>query len=144
MTFRVVLDTNVVVSSLLFTAGRLSWIRQAWGRREFLPLVSSATSRELIRVLAYPKFRLDPADIEALLADYLPFAETVEVSVDAGVLPSPPDPDDRMFLALAVAGKAVVIVTGDERLAQTPGPAGVEIASPERFREMLRSLPSSG
>jgi hypothetical protein len=35
---------------------------------------------ELIRVLAYPKFVLDKSEINALLADYLPFTEPVLVS----------------------------------------------------------------
>jgi predicted nucleic acid-binding protein len=28
---RVVLDTNSVLSALLFGAGRLTWVRQSWG-----------------------------------------------------------------------------------------------------------------
>jgi hypothetical protein len=35
--------------------------------------VSAATAGELVRVLAYPEFRLSPEEREELLADYLPY-----------------------------------------------------------------------
>jgi predicted nucleic acid-binding protein len=55
---RVVLDTNVVVSALVFGTGRLAEMRIAWQGERLLPLVSKATVEELLRVLAYPKFQL--------------------------------------------------------------------------------------
>lgn len=55
---RVVLDSNVVLSALLFSRGRLAWIRAAWQGGRFVPLASKPTVEELIRVLGYPKFRL--------------------------------------------------------------------------------------
>jgi uncharacterized protein len=62
---RVVLDTNTVVSALLFPRGQLGWMRQVGSEGGMLPLVSADAVRELIRVLAYPKFELDQADINA-------------------------------------------------------------------------------
>lgn len=55
--WRVVLDTNVLLSALLFPAGSLSWLRQAWQSEALRPLASRDTTAELIRVLTYPKFR---------------------------------------------------------------------------------------
>src|SRR5262249_48764253 len=52
--WRVVLDTNVVVSALLFTRGATVRLREAWQAGEVLPLASRATAAELVRVLAYP------------------------------------------------------------------------------------------
>ena len=69
LTGRYVFDTNVVVSALLFDGGRLAPLRVAWATGVVVPIVSQATSTELVRVLAYPKFRLDPADRAELLAD---------------------------------------------------------------------------
>jgi hypothetical protein len=74
---RVVFDTNVVVSALLFASGRLAWLRTAWSKGLVIPLVNRSTVDELLRVLAYPKFKLSSADREELLGDYLPFAELV-------------------------------------------------------------------
>ena len=137
MTPRVVLDSNVVVSALLFPQGRLTWIRHTWIRRDLVPLVSAATSKELIRVLAYPKFGLAPEAIEALLSDYLPFAETVRFVPGEAFVPETPDSDDRIFMELAVAGEASLLVTGDRALRQVPGPSGLRVVSPEEFRAEL-------
>ena len=59
---RAVLDTNVVLSGLVFRGGAAGQLRLAWQRGRVLPLVSTATVQELIRVLAYPKFRLSKAE----------------------------------------------------------------------------------
>ena len=56
---RVVLDTNCLISALLFSKGQLSWLRHAWQNGRCIPLVSRATIEELLRVLAYPKFKLN-------------------------------------------------------------------------------------
>ena len=50
-----VLDTNVLVSALLFEAGRLAWLRHGWQSNCFTPVLAEPTTRELLRVLAYPK-----------------------------------------------------------------------------------------
>ncbi len=114
---KVVFDTNTVVSALLFEHGRLSWLRPHWQREDVIALVSKATIEELIRVLTYPKFALERADIEALLSDYIPFTNPVEVTS----LPDTPrckDPDDQMFIDLAIQAKADVLVSGDHALLQ--------------------------
>jgi len=54
---RVVLDTHVVLSALLFRGGPASRVRAGWQAGDFVPLASAATARELVRVLAYPKFK---------------------------------------------------------------------------------------
>jgi putative PIN family toxin of toxin-antitoxin system len=113
---RVVLDTNVVLSALVFRGGAAGQVRHAWQRGLALPLASTATVQELVRVLAYPKFRLSKAEQDELLADYLPYAETVRIPQ-----PPPPVPDcrdvlDLPFMHLAVVGKAQVLVTGDRDL----------------------------
>ena len=135
---RVVLDTNVVVSALLFDRGRLSWLRPAWMAGDFRPLVSHATAAELLRVLSYPKFHLDDQEIEALLGDFLPFSEPVEVKEETEALPRLPDPDDRIFLQLAQAGTAEFLVTGDQDLLAVPSPGDYRIISPAEFGDVLR------
>ena len=68
-----------MVSALVFGGGSAALIRSAWQAGEFIPLVSSATASELVRVLAYPKFRLAAHEQEELLADYLPYALAVRI-----------------------------------------------------------------
>ncbi len=131
---RVVLDTNVLLSALLFHQGSLAWLRHAWQSGTIRPLASRETTEELIRVLAYPKFKLNDADREDLLGDYLPWCEIVKVpnSID---IPDCRDPFDRLFLALAAVAGADALVTGDKDLLTLSDSFGVPILSPVAFKE---------
>ncbi|MDF1524256.1 MAG: putative toxin-antitoxin system toxin component, PIN family [Trueperaceae bacterium] len=115
MSDRFVFDTNVVVSALVFSGGRSTWLRRAWSAGVLVPVVSRATTSELLRVLAYPKFGLAPDDRAELLGDYLPFAETWAAEPPpASVRAS--DPNDQPFVDLWVASAAEAIVSGDPHL----------------------------
>lgn len=138
MTPQVVLDTNVIVSALLLESGRLAWLRHAWMAGRCRPLVSRATTAELLRVLSYPKFRLAPDEIEALLGDLLPFAEVVEVNPRTGPWPGLSDPDDRMFLDLAETAPAEFLVTGDRELRAAGAPGECQIVTPAEFLAILK------
>lgn len=116
MTCRVVLDTNVVLSALLFTAGRLAWVRHAWQRPQLQPLVCRDTVNELLQILAYPKFQLSVEEQKALLTDFLPYADVVELPTPWPDLSACRDEKDQVFLVLAHAGKADALVTGDADL----------------------------
>ena len=113
---RAVLDTNVVLSALLFGGGPAGRLRRAWQSGLLLPLVSTATAQELIRVLAYPKFKLSSADQEELLADYLPWAQVITVPNPPPAVPPCRDVNDVPFLHLATAGDADWLVSGDADL----------------------------
>lgn len=110
---RVVLDTNLVLSALVFPHGRLAALRHAWHDARCQPLVSQATVAELIRALTYPKFKLSPEEQRELLADYLPHCVTVRMPAKPPKTPACRDPFDVPFLQLAIAGKADYLVTGD-------------------------------
>ncbi len=113
---RVVLDTNVVLSALVFRGGAVGLVRHAWQSGLVLPLASTATVQELVRVLAYPKFRLSSAEQDELLADYLPYAETVRIAQPPPTVPDCRDAQDLPFMHLAVVGKAQALVSGDRDL----------------------------
>ncbi len=113
---RVVLDTNVVLSALVFTHGRSVALREAWQGGRCEPLVSKATVDELIRVLGYPKFKLVADEQRELLADYLPYCRTVTIPANVPRTPPFRDPFDLPFLQLARVGKAAVLVAGDQDL----------------------------
>ena len=111
---RLVPDTNVVLSALVFGGGLAGRLRLGWQQAAFVPLVSTASAKELVRVLAYPKFHLSKADQDELLADYLPYAETVHIPQPPPTVPECRDPLDVPFLHLAVAGKAQWLISGDK------------------------------
>ena len=112
----VVLDTNLLLSALVFSGGRLAALRTAWQAGRCVPLVSQATAAELIRVLAYPKFKLSAVDREELLADYLPHCRSVRIPARLPKLPTCRDVNDQVFIELAAVGKADFLVTGDRDL----------------------------
>ena len=113
---RVVLDTNVVLSALVFGGGLAGRLRLAWQSGAIQPLASTATVQELVRVLAYPKFRLSALEQQELLADYLPHVQTVRIPQPPPAVPECRDSLDLPFMQLALAGKAQVLVSGDRDL----------------------------
>lgn len=140
---RVVLDTNVLISALLFDQGRLGWLRLSWQRGRLSPVLAQPTLRALLRVLAYPKFRLEPSDRERLLEDLLPWCESW-----TDVIPASPhrvqDPHDQVFLDLALAAAAPVLVSGDADLLALQGRTGpLLILSPGDFRVWLEGSSQS-
>ncbi len=74
---RVVLDTNVLVSALLFT-GVSSQLVPLWQRSAITVLLSRDILEEYLRVLSYPKFQLSEAEIKSLTEDeLLPYVKVV-------------------------------------------------------------------
>jgi uncharacterized protein len=131
-----VLDTNLVLSALVFRGGTAASLRLAWQQGACIPLVSSETVQELIRVLAYPKFRLTPAEQHELLADYLPYAHTVRIPKPPPAVPKCRDPFDLPFLQLAIAGRADFLVSGDKDLLVLASDFSVPIIAPADFLAM--------
>jgi putative PIN family toxin of toxin-antitoxin system len=143
---RLVLDTNVVISALVFQSAGLAPLRRYWKKEVIKPLICRETAKELITALAYPKFDLSPDEQQVLLGDYLPFCEAIKVNAidhpesPAKVAPRTSicrDPADEKFLILALAGRADRIVTGDKDLLILNGAEGLSIIKPQ---ELLASL----
>jgi len=134
---RAVLDTNVVLSALLFAAGRLVPLRNAWQQGRYLPLVSKATTEELVRALRYPKFKLTELEQQELLADYLPYCETVRMPAKPPRTPACRDPFDLAFLQLALVGKANFLITGDRDLLALAGQVPLHLMGAAEFMHLL-------
>ncbi|MCK9387131.1 MAG: putative toxin-antitoxin system toxin component, PIN family [Sulfuritalea sp.] len=130
---RVVIDTNLVLSALVFAGGRLAPLRLAWQSGRVLPLVSRSTVSELIRVLTYPKFKLAAHEQEELLADYLPYCKTVRIPALPPATPACRDVFDVVFMELALAGKADALITGDRDLLSLAGKLACPILGADQF-----------
>jgi putative PIN family toxin of toxin-antitoxin system len=122
-----------VVSALLFR-GTATWLVDHWQNGEVTPLVSHETARELLRVLAYPKFGLPSARVDAAATRYLHHAQRVECEGDDANLPLCRDPNDQMFIRLASAGQADVLVSGDKDLLDLRGTTSFIIETLAEYR----------
>jgi putative PIN family toxin of toxin-antitoxin system len=135
---RVVLDTNCLVSALVFSRSRLSSLRTHWQASRYIPLGSEETVNELIRVLTYPRFELSKDEIEQLLGDILPFLETCKIHGAYDSIDGLRDPSDAVFIHLAQQAQADMLVSGDEDMLALQGKIpGLAISSPADF---LRTL----
>jgi uncharacterized protein len=134
---RIVFDTNVAVSALVFRNGRLAWLRGAWEMGRVIPLVSGDTLGELLRVLAYQKLKLIEDDAMAIVSHYMEHAEAVG-KVGKPKIPPCRDPDDELFLRLAYAAKAASLVTGDKDLLALAKQSRIPIMTPESLRNAMK------
>ncbi len=111
---RLVLDANVIVSSVLSAQGKA---RQAFDLAisTSIVLMSDDTFAELSEVLLRTKFDgySNRAKRETFLDELLGLVEFVEITVQ---IDECRDPKDNKYLELAIGGKADSIVTGDEDL----------------------------
>ena len=128
---RVVLDTNAVISALLFS-GVSSKLVSLWQNGLITPLLSREILDEYLRVLSYPKFQLSDEEIKELIQEeILPFAEVVKPKRRWRVVRR--DPSDNKFLECAVAGRASVIISGDKDLLSLGSFRRIRIQSPAQF-----------
>ncbi len=132
---KVVLDTNILVSALLFK-GRLSEIVDLWKNGKIVSVFSKETFEEFRAFLEYAKFSLSTQEIKMIIEEeVLPFFEVVEVTNEIKGICR--DPDDDKFLACAVSAKADFIVTGDKDLLEIGRYGSVKIISGSTLFKIL-------
>jgi len=128
---RVVIDTNVMVSALLFS-GMTSQLVPLWQKGSATLLLSRAILAEYLQVLAYPKFQLTNAEIRGLVeGEVLPFADIVRSTGHLRIVKN--GPSDDKFLECAVSGKAKALISGDKDLLVLRQFRTVEILTPSQF-----------
>lgn len=126
---RLVLDTNVVVSAMLWDGAPRRLLRTAAGANIWL-FVSSPLLEELKEVLSRGKFQKQIAAL-SISSDQLLNIYAKEAVI---VLPLPvprlaPDPDDDVVIGTALAAKADFLVTGDRALLSVAGREDVRIVT---------------
>ena len=132
---RAVPDTNVLVSALLF-GGRVSALQAAWQGGRVRLVLCRETVDELLRVLAYPKFRLSAREISFLIeSEVLPFADVVDISGRKEAYCR--DPEDDKFIHCALSGRCMYLVSGDKDLLSLGQVGTLRIVAPEGFLALL-------
>jgi len=139
---RVVLDTNVFVSSLLSTQGLPAQVLHAWREGRYMLVTSPPIIAEIVEVLESPriskKYLIGQEDIEHLV-DLLK-TDTILVPGRTAVKGSvPQDPRDEIFLACAIDAKADCIVSGDRHLLDLRTYRGIPILTVNEFAEKLEN-----
>jgi predicted nucleic acid-binding protein len=133
---RVVLDTAVVVSALLFGGGLGARLRQAWQVGLCRPLACKATALDLGVQLAHPRLGLSAREQQQLLGDYLPYV--LKVRVPQADEPQARDaPAALTDVRLAMAGRAHALVSGDATLLGAPARFAFAVLTLDDFLETL-------
>ena len=135
---RAVLDTATLVSAVLLRSDDWSWLRAAWKEARIVPVLCPTTTKELIRVLNCPKFKLSPSDQQACLAEILPFCETSSNPSPLRELPPCRDPRDQVFLELAQESLVDCLVSEDRDAQEYPSVLGVRILSAVSLKEFMQ------
>jgi putative PIN family toxin of toxin-antitoxin system len=131
----IVLDTNVLVSGLLSPFGPCGEIVRMVSSAELTLSVDARILTEYKEVLVRPKFKFDQDKIDVLL-DHIEHRGRVVAS--SPLQQSLPDSDDEPFLEVAIAAKAVCIVTGNHIHFPPDLCQGVTIFSPSDFLTFYR------
>ena len=132
----IVLDTNVIVSGILRPYSKAASILRLVATGAITLAYDLRIFSEYRDVLNRPKFTFAKEDIDA-------FIDQVEKEgVLVSVMPLKfrlPDPEDESFLEVALAGKAIAIVTGNKRHFPKKECEGTRILSPAEFLEAFGS-----
>lgn len=134
---RMVLDTNVVLSALVFPGKTTSQIRELWQSGKLIPLISRETTEELLAALQYSKFNLSEHEQQEMLAAYLPYCEVHAEPKPAARLPKCRDPDDDAFVDLAAAAKAECLISGDKDLHALKAKLPFAVLTPQELLQRL-------
>jgi len=133
---KVVLDTNVLISAILF-GGKPRQILEKAIRGEIRLCLSEPILEELKGVLQRPKFNYSPEMIQVILTELSGISDFVNVSKMIDVVVE--DPEDNRILECTVEAKANYIVTGDSHLLKLSRYQNIEIVNTVAFLEKLSS-----
>jgi putative PIN family toxin of toxin-antitoxin system len=138
----VVLDVNVLISSVIAPLGIPRRLISAWQEGLYYLIISPGIIDELGKKLNLPRIanRYKPSrqlaiDTLALLRDQ---AIIEDVSIDEQIKVTG-DPEDDYVLATARIAKAQYLVTGDAKLLEIKAYEGVKIVNPRTFIEILEN-----
>jgi len=131
MTNRFAIDTNVLISGLLFKSS-VPFRRLELATKQGIILYSEATFKELERVLNRSKFDkyISQEEREIFLLKFVSVCELITIKETITVCR---EEKDNKFLELTVSGNANTIITGDLDLLVLNPFQSIEILTPDRF-----------
>ena len=110
---RAVLDTNILCSALLTPGGLTDRLYRAWRDGRFQLVTSEEQLEEFRRITRYPRLRpfIEPTAAGAMHNELKRLAVLI---AKLPIVDASRDPGDNFLLAMAQAGEADVLVTGDK------------------------------
>jgi putative PIN family toxin of toxin-antitoxin system len=138
---RVVLDTNIYISGLVF--GGVPRAVLVLARAATFVLCVSAPIRDEVESTLSEKFSWPTQRIQQACGPFWKIAHVVKPTTSLALIPA--DPDDDRILECAVDGEAGIIVTGDDhllRLNQSPKQPPIDrirILTPRQFLDEQNS-----
>ncbi len=142
-TMRIVLDTNVTVSALLWRGTPYRLVETIRRQRQDHLFTSPSLLEELANILTRPfavkRLALLGLTGENLLADYAGFAEMVTPRTVPAVVIA--DPDDDQVIAAAIAARADIIASGDRHLLSLGTYQGIRILRPAEMLATITGAP---
>ena len=143
---RVVVDTNVAVSGLLWPGPPNQILK--WARQSIFDIVAcEQTTDELRRVLQYKRFarrlstlETNAAEVFAYFVNLVFFVPTPELIPKEIV----EDPFDNFFLALASHNNARLIISGDRHLLDLREYEHIQIVTPSEACQVIETLLTAG
>ena len=140
---KVVLDTNIFVSSLLSNDGRPALVIDAWRSGQYLLVTSRSIISEIKRVLNAPDIRMKYG-VSRKQIDKLALLLENDAIVVPGLSPVagaiPEDPTDEIFLATALDAEADFIISGDRHLLDLGQYKNIRISTARQFLEFLEEI----
>lgn len=139
---RIVLDTNIVVSALLWRGPSYRLLQAIHASPEAQLIASAPLIEELAEVLARPhcasRYALIGKTPAQVLADYL---EAVALVEPASITARSVDPDDDLVLATALGASADLIVSGDADLLNLKHFHGIDIVNVSEAIQRVERAP---
>jgi putative PIN family toxin of toxin-antitoxin system len=138
---RIILDTNALLSALLSPNGATTTLLDAWEREAFTLVTCEELIAELRDVASRPFFRarLRGSAVELLAVGLQDFSSYCG---DLASGRATPNRKDSYLLALAEAGQAEFIVTGDKELLSLKEHKSTRLITPAAMIELLKEAES--
>ncbi|GAB1596460.1 putative toxin-antitoxin system toxin component, PIN family [Lysobacter claricitrinus] len=137
-----VLDTNAWLDLLVFGDTALSGFTDSVVAGEVRVVIDGRAFAELERVLRYDTVRIDEATAASCVATVRALAQSIPVPAMA--LPKCRDPDDQMFLEIAVCSNADALLTRDAELLRMARRMardhGLAIVAPAAWRDVVAQM----
>lgn len=130
--FKIVLDTNIIVSALIF-GGNSKKIIEKLIQRQFKAYTSPQLISELIDILI-KKFHFSDKMITLLEAQIITLFTIVYPDKEISVVR---DTDDNRVLEVAIESASKIIVTGDKDLLDLQKYENITILSPKDFLSFI-------